>query len=454
MVDIAEHSPTPAGYYEKPGAANLPDTLRDSSNHLRNINGITNKIMIVPTAMHEAYTNMSYISLSGDYLAMALEQNYHGYPAERVREDLDFVIQHEIGHLNVHPGMALGWKDEIGKMPVEGRKKGSWSNVLSDIIVNYNIANGTQLQVAGKDKQREVSRMHKAIWNAYGGGFRSCYDGSGRMAGAYKHRELVDSGQLVNNQYNEGKYDPHAEGNPYLPADDTPEYQKLMGHGRAPQLYPSIAHCVAHKMPRGTDMGVGMGESRTSQDYPDNWKQIRVLANVNIEYSPNADKWLGYNPTPGVCPLTGGPTENKGTIPAGQYTVLNVRTYDGIQNPKDVRPIEFYQIDMGGTARWIPGHYCIGTCPHCGEVSPSQFQLGMGYKPDIAAAVLVSKADMSPQIVNQIERTRLYNVLLCNLVAGMYATSTTGFGGKTGREAGLEFLNSAAWDRHLCMIGR
>ena len=53
--------------------------------------------------MHEAYTNMTYISLSGDYLSMAMEGNYHGYPEERLREDLDFVIQHEIGHLNIHP---------------------------------------------------------------------------------------------------------------------------------------------------------------------------------------------------------------------------------------------------------------------------------------------------------------------------------------------------------------
>ncbi len=455
MADIAEHSKTPAGYYEKPGGANLPPDLIDSSNHLRNINGITNKIVIVPTAMHEAYTNMSYISLSGEYLSMAMKENYHGYPAARLREDLDFVIQHEIGHLNVHPGQSLGWKDEIAAMPVEGSKKMSWANVLSDIIVNYNIANGTQLDITGPEWEKESRRMHNAIWNAYGGGFRSCYDGQARMMGATIHNDLVDGKSLVDNRYDNGKYEPHAIGNPYLPSPETPEYQKFMGHGRGPQLYPSIAHCVAHKMPVGTDMGPGMGLSRTSQDFPDNWKQIQLLATLpNVEYSPNASKWLGYNPTPGVCPITGGATESRGPVSAGTYTVLNCKTYDGIDNPKEVRPIEFYQIDYNGTPRWIPSHYCIGTCPHCGQVSPSQFQLGMGYKPDIAAAVLVSKASISPGMAQQIEKTRLYNVLLCNLLAGMYATSSTGFNGQTGRQAGLDFLNACAWDRHLCMIGR
>ena len=69
-------------------------------------------------------------------------------------------------------------------------------------------------------------------------------------------------------------------------------------------------------MPVGTDMGPGMGLSTTTQDFPENWKQIQVKATVNIEYSSNADKWLGYNPTPGTCPLTGGETSSEGQIVA------------------------------------------------------------------------------------------------------------------------------------------
>ena len=46
-----------AGYYEKPGGANLPEELVKAANRLRSINGLTNKIVIVPSAMHEAYTN-------------------------------------------------------------------------------------------------------------------------------------------------------------------------------------------------------------------------------------------------------------------------------------------------------------------------------------------------------------------------------------------------------------
>jgi hypothetical protein len=442
-----------AGYYEKPGGANLPPELVTAANRLRGINGLTNKIVIVPSAMHEAYTNMTYISLSGDYLSMAMEGNYHGYPEKRLREDLDFVIQHEIGHLNIHPGVAGGgWKEEIESMPVEGNKKGQWSNVLSDVIVNYNAANGTQLTIGGKEKLAEVARMSKAMWNAYGGGFRSCFDGSAKNMGCIKHRELLDAGKLVDNRYNNGRYDPHAAGNPYLAAQDTPEFQKLLGHGRAPQLYPAVAHCVANKMPVGTDMGPGMGQSRTVQDYPDNWKQVKLLASLDIEYSPNADKWLGYNPTPGSCPLTGGSTEKVGSIGAGEYQVVATRTYDGIENPKNVRPIEFFKLRNGSKDIWVPAHYCISKCPHCGEPAPSQFQLGMGYKPDIAG--MVGRGDIPQDIIAQIEKSKLYNVLLCNLNAGLYATSQEGFDGKTGRDAGIAFLNACAWDRHLCMIGR
>ena len=76
----------------------------------------------------------------------------------------------------------------------------------------------------------------------------------------------------------------------------------------------------------------------------------------------------------------------------------------------------------------------------------------MGYKPEIAG--LVGRGDIPQNIISQIERSKLYNILLCNLNAGLYATSPDGYGGKTGREAGLAFLNDCAWDRHLCMIGR
>lgn len=453
MVKPAESDTPPRGYYEKPGGDDLPQELKDSVNHLRSVNGISNKVVIVPSALHEAYTNMQYISLSGDYMAMGMNANYHGYAESRLREDLDFVIQHEIGHLNVHPSEGFGWKKEIDVMPVEGRKKGQWANVLSDIIVNYSIANGAQLPISGTEKVKETERMNGAVWSAYGGGVRNCLDGEGRLAGQTRHRELLEARKLVDNRYNDGVYDPHSVGNEYLASPDTPEYQKWQGHGRGPQLYPSVSWCLSHKMPIGTDMGAGTGASRTSQDYPDNWKQIKVLANVNIEYSPSADKWLGYNPTSGVCPLTGAATTKEGPISSGTYTVVGCRTYDGITNPTDVRPIEFYQINVSGKPRWIPAHYTISLCPHCDMTAPSQFQIAMAFRPGLSEIVAdPSRADENTLL--QIEKSRLFSVLLNYLVAGLYATSTEGYKGKTGPEAGHQFLDDVAWDRHLCMIGR
>ena len=457
MSKVAESDTPPEGYYEKSGDYDLAPELGAIANQLRSINGISNKLVIVPSAIHEAYTNMEYISLSGDYMAMAMESNYHGYPAERLAEDLEFVIQHEIGHLNVHPGKGTGWKNEIAAMPVEGRRKGLWSNILSDIEVNYNIANGTQLEIGGADKEAAVKRMNTAVWAAYGGGYRNCLSGDdGKAGGQNAHRALLESGKLVDNRYNNGKYEPHASGNEYLPdADSTPFWQTLQGHGRGPQLYPSVAHCVSHQMPVGTDMGAGMGLSRTVQSYPDNWKQVKVTANVSIEHdgADSPPQWFGFNMNPGVSPVTGNATTKQGSIPSGQYTVLACRTYDGVENPKEVRPIQYLQLDVGGTPRWIPAHYCMSLCPHCGQSAASQFEIGMAFRPGLAEA-LQSYGDLDSRTLDQIEQSRLFSILLNYLLAGLYSTSAEGFQRQTGPEAGKLFLHQVAYDRHLCMIGQ
>jgi hypothetical protein len=297
----------PKGWYERPAEGNVTDGFKKILSELRKANGIDNKLVVVPTAQHEAYTNMEYISLSGDYLAHALPENYHGYTEERVSEDLLFVIQHEIGHLNIHPHVSYGWEEEIKGLPLERSRRGRWANVFSDVIVNYTAANGVQL-VESSSKEKDSQNMNSAMWSAYAGGFRTCYDGSGGFAGQNAHRSLLERGQLVDNRFNEGRYTNPATEDGFTPSDETPTFERWQGHGRGPQYYPSAAWAVAHKMPVGTDMGPGMGLSTTTQDFPDNWKQIQVKATVNIEYSSNADKWLGYNPTPGTCPLTGGET--------------------------------------------------------------------------------------------------------------------------------------------------
>jgi len=207
---------------------------------------------------------------------------------------------------------------------------------------------------------------------------------------------------------------------------------------------------VAHPMPVGTDLGAGAGRSTTSQPFPDNWKQVQVQANLSIEYSPNADKWLGYNPSPGTCPLTGGSTTSEGALDAGTYTVLQTRTYDGVLNTKLIRPIEFYQIDYKGTPRWIPAHYCLTLCPHCGQTAPTQFELAFGYKPFLKNP---SFEEYNEQTLSNAEKSRLYQQLINNLIAGLYATSTEGYGGKTGVAAGEAWLHDTAWDMHLAHTG-
>jgi len=83
MAKVGEHDDAPGGYYEKSGDFDLAPQLTKAVNKLRSINGISNKLVIVPSAIHEAYTNMEYISLSGDYMAIAMIPNYHGYDETR-----------------------------------------------------------------------------------------------------------------------------------------------------------------------------------------------------------------------------------------------------------------------------------------------------------------------------------------------------------------------------------
>jgi hypothetical protein len=451
-----EDAGLPRGYYERPAEDNVPDAFKNILSEMRRINGVNNKLVVVPMAQHEAYTNMDYISLSGDYLAHALSENYHGYPANRLLEDLGFVIQHEIGHLNIHPSAAVGWKEEIGSLPLEASRRSHWSNVFSDVIVNYTAANGAQLVVSGSEKENAVKGMNNAMWAAYGGGFRTCYghednDPSKSFIGRTKHRQLLEIGALVDNRYNGGRYDEPATEDGYTPSTATPSYQIWQGHGRGPQYYPSIGWCLGNQMPVGTDLGSGAGLTTTTQPYPENWRQVELRATLNIEYSPNAEKWLGYNPDSGTCPLTGGATNNEGSIPSGRYTVLATRTYDGVMNTDQIRPIEFYQLDVGGTPRWVPAHYCYSLCPHCGEVAASQFEMGFGYKPYMKDADSGTMPDITGAV--NLERSRLYAQLLNNLLAGLYATSPEGYGGKTGVAAGEAWLHDSAWDMHLQHTG-
>ncbi len=130
MSDPAPSSEAPKYYSIKPGGDNLPPTLKSAINRLKKANNMRNEVYIVPTAVHQAYTNMSYISLSGDYMGLAIHENYHGYSPKHLAEDLEFVVQTRDWAFECPPTEGFGWMAEIKAMPVEGSKKGDWSNVL------------------------------------------------------------------------------------------------------------------------------------------------------------------------------------------------------------------------------------------------------------------------------------------------------------------------------------
>jgi hypothetical protein len=61
--------------------------------------------------------------------------------------------------------------------------------------------------------------------------------------------------------------------------------------------------------------------------------------------------------------------------------------------------------------------------------------------------------NLTPEMINQIEKSRLMGLLLYYQIAGLYASSAT-YKGLTGVAAGELFLHDASWDLHLCMIGQ
>ena len=93
----------------EPAGDNVPEDFYKMLGKLKKANGISNELMLVDSAEHFAQTNMDYISLSNDYMAHGLPENYHGFTEKRISEDLLFVIQHEIGHLNIHPKGLGDW---------------------------------------------------------------------------------------------------------------------------------------------------------------------------------------------------------------------------------------------------------------------------------------------------------------------------------------------------------
>ena len=193
----------------------------------------------IGSGFHGPATNMGKIFLPPQYMAMCIPENYHNFDARIVDEASQFVagftLAHEIGHNNIHPGQsAVSWDVALQDIPVDETDKCMWMNMISDIMVNYNVMNGTALSGRLTDAEVDDYKNKMIFGNHLSMFIRSSND-------IYKDGEL-----LTNLRTYAGKIisDNRISGD--LP-EDAPLWHLHQGLGRGVQYFPSLAHSVCLK---------------------------------------------------------------------------------------------------------------------------------------------------------------------------------------------------------------
>ncbi len=227
---------------------NVPSAMLDAWTYIlpqqRNVtlnNGGAITDFSIGSGYHGAATNMGKIFLSPEYIPMCIPENYHNFDARIVNEAIQFVagftLAHEIGHNNIHPGGpggAISWKDALQDIMVDDSDKCMWMNMISDIMVNYNVMNGTAL--SGKLTDAEVDRYKASM--IFGNHLSMFIRSSNDLL---KDAELLGklrtyAGKIITDNRISGD----------LP-EDAPLWHLHQGLGRGVQYFPSLAHSVCEK---------------------------------------------------------------------------------------------------------------------------------------------------------------------------------------------------------------
>ena len=120
----------------------------------------------IGSGYHGPATNMGKIFMPLQYIPMCITENYHNFDPRfvdiMIKYVAGFVLAHEIGHNNIHPGQSAGdWASAIKDIEVDESDKVMWMNFISDIMVNYNVNNATALSGGvSADRQRKLYSKH------------------------------------------------------------------------------------------------------------------------------------------------------------------------------------------------------------------------------------------------------------------------------------------------------
>ncbi len=387
------------------GAKHLPEAFLEKYDLLRGWYGLDDIPLKVGLSYHGAHTDMASIEIGIQLMAQTLKENYHGFKGK----DLDkiagaatyFVLAHEMAHNNTHPGRSVKtWEGSVKDVEVENRDKIRWMNIISDICINYNIINGMNIveSITGKDRQAIADQMRLGLMTEMFLRRSSFLEAGAKVAldGKNAYGETIEDNRVMDDA-----------GVPVPLDENTPLWQQYQGYGRGEQLYPSIAYCVKHSM-------------------KENWRKVRCLKG-NVK---------------------GGVTVGK------NYTVKNVRTYDG-RTPSDKNfspwePIKEYSIN----GKWQSSRYFISLCPDTGRLAPTIWEGIGGADGEMNRSwwAFVSKAQARATGGAE-ELTKLGTQLFVYEWAGIYATGyPKNYSGLSGQEAAEKWIDDIADDMHKVMI--
>jgi len=429
--------------------------------------------------------------------------NYHldGLPAEVIEElappggvpaAMAMLLMHEIGHITIHPAGTSDYKAQMEMLLVPQGIQSRLMNILSDLILNHNVMHGTNVRNASNDEILRIRRQ--AVL-----GLASLYL-SPSCGHTEDHKLLVAAGSLPNTHYqptnpctavsdpdpdgnvvqcglygtvhDRGCFDNHyvdftAPDNPdnfKVPGPRTPPWQPETGHGRSPQMYPTLTQAVASDLderfrrvafdplPRSNPKYVSEIKFHNCHDCGNVWyvddSVYQDVSDGGFE-SPELRFSTGSE-CPGRVPwdrTCGSSNISSWSLAAGtQFVVTGTRTFDNRPTTSDgllgLEPIWCVEMDamtpgltrIGGVSHPVAKigmSYVNHLCPDCGKNLESLYGMGIfgawrntsshrGLQPE---GLIRAQFDPNPRsYVNSVTSQVYFQQLQMQQWASIYAT--------------------------------
>jgi len=394
------------------------DEFADAWAFLKAATGIPSSVKcFLGNSFKGAKTDSKNVEFSDSFMQKCISENYHGYPADHIARiaGTTFVIGHEIGHLTTHPGRNADWQKEVKSYPCSPSQRGMWSNVLSDIVVNFNVTRNLNWKRVPDPKLEALYRKAMGEGRMWEVLTRQCGVGESRAEHLTRHNDLRVRGKIVDNRWAPPGGKPGVlEGLDKVtgkPTTLTPLYQTVQGNGLGTQFYPPIGFCLAS----------GLDANK--------WAKVRLSKTITAYQDSNTNEIYCW-PNTSASPMGGSGTK-LGSLSPGDYVVEAVVHYGGKINTKDPAPPRYYKIK----GKLYPVQYFDSLCPDCGLVITNQFI--SAYQPSTNIPAGHPARD----------HNFMYRMLLTQEFAANAATY--GYGSLTGKDAARQWITDIAYPNHV-----